>query len=240
MISVRLYGRCGNQLFQVATLLATAMRNKTDYALPRQSVNPRVWKTYINHLPRRMPMGGRIWREPTHGYTPIPNEKNIILDGYFQSEKYFMDYRDEVIELLGFKWTPIKGISVHVRRGDYLTLQDKHPVVTLRYLHSAIQYFMDRGHKTFTFFSDDIKWCKEHFPNFDFSEGNSEMKDIELMSCHEGHIIANSSFSWWGAWLNRNPDKIVVSPSESSWFGVNNKHLVTKDLIPDGWVQMDF
>lgn len=238
MIQVRLFGRAGNQCFQVATCIATALRNKTEFLIPRQSVNPKVWKTYFNHFPRRLPMGGRVWNEPSHAYTPIPNEKKLILDGYWQSEKYFIDYREHVIELMGFKWTPMKGvISVHVRRGDYLTLQDKHPIVTIDYINNAIRYFWDKGFRNFMFFSDDIAWCKEHFPSYSYSEGLSELKDIELMSCCEGHIISNSSFSWWGSWLNRNPDKIVIAPSV--WFGFQNFHLDTKDLYCEGWLKMN-
>lgn len=241
MIQVRLYGRLGNQMFQIATCIATALRNKTDYSIPQKSVNPKEWKTYFTQFPRRIPSGGRIWREPTHGYTPIPNERSIILDGYFQSEKYFKEYREQLLQMFGFKWIPIaRTVSIHVRRGDYLQLQDKHPVVTEKYLIEAMNYFKEKGYNEFMFFSDDIKWCKEKFPNNQYSEGLGEKADMELMSCCEHHIIANSSFSWWGAWLNQNPNKIVVCPSKNSWFGINNKHLDTKDLIPESWVQIDF
>lgn len=223
--------------FQVATCIATALRNKTDYHIPRKSVNPRVWKTYFNNFPQRIHMGGRVWNEKGHGYTPIPNEKNLILDGYFQSEKYFKDYRDEVINLLGFQWTPIEAVSIHVRRGDYLTLQDKHPVITKEYIDYAIGYFWNLGYRNFTFFSDDITWCKNNFPHYSYSEGLSELKDMELMSCHTHHIIANSSFSWWGAWLNRNPNKIVIAPEK--WFGEANAHLDTKDIYCEGWLKIN-
>lgn len=236
MISVKLYGRIGNMTFQIATCIATALRNGTDYCIPYKSTNPKIWKTYYD-FPRRMPVIREYWREQGHAYTPIPNKKFLMLDGYFQSEKYFKDYREEIINLLGYQWTPIKGmVAVHIRRGDYLNYPDKHPVVSFDYLNNSILHFWNLGYRNFTFFSDDIPWCKEHFPGYNYSERMSEKKDIELISCCEHQIIANSSFSWWGAWLNRNPDKIVIAPKV--WFGTGNAHLDTKDLYCEGWLKM--
>lgn len=245
MITVKLYGRNGNILFQIATCIATALRNGTTYCIPHQTVNPKIWKQpFADRFPFCRPNGGRIWEEPSHAYTPIPKEKNLILHGYFQSEKYFSDYRDEVIKALGFQWQPKLGIvSIHVRRGDYLQLQDKHPVVTLYYLDKSMSYFWELGYRKFKFFSDDIEWCKEHFSHSEyylFSEGKTELQDMQEMSECEHHIISNSSFSWWGAWLNRNPRKIVICPSEKSWFGKDNAHLNTKDLCPESWIRMDY
>jgi len=239
MISVRLYGRIGNQMWQIAACIAVAIRNKTDFNIPDRTLNPKLWKTYFTHFPRRIPMGGQIWREPTHAYHPIPIKKNLILDGYFQSDKYFLDVKEEVFAHFGMRWTPIEGVAIHVRRGDYLTLQDKHPVVSLDYLNSAIRYFWDLGQRKFTFFSDDIEWCKEHFKgdNYYFSEGKTEKQDIELISCHQHQVLSASSFSAWGAMLNRNPDKIVIAPAK--WFGDGNAHLPTRDMYCEGWMKMN-
>lgn len=239
MITVRLYGRCANQLWQIAACIATALRNNTDFNIPDRTVDPKIWKAYFFHFPRRIKMGGRIWREPTHAYTPIPKDKHLILDGYFQSEKYFIDFKKEVFAHLPFSWTEIEGVAIHVRRGDYLTLQDKHPVMSLDYLNGAIRYFWDLGQRKFTFFSDDIAWCKEHFKGemYGFSEGKTEKQDIELISCHQHQVLSASSFSAWGAMLNRNPDKIVIAPDK--WFGDGNAHLPTHDMYCEGWLKMN-
>lgn len=175
MIQVRLYGRLGNQMFQIATCIATALRNKTDYSIPQKSIDSKIWNTYFTQFPRRIPSGGRIWYEKSHAYNPIPNDRGLILDGYFQSEKYFIEYREQLLQMFGFNWKSINGmVSIHVRRGDYLQLQDKHPVVTDKYINEAMNYFKEKGYKDFMFFSDDIKWCKENFVGYQYSEGLSE------------------------------------------------------------------
>lgn len=83
-----------------------------------------------------------------------------------------------------------------------------------------------------------MKWCREHFlgPEFTFAERNTALVDLSLMSACEHNIIANSSFSWFGGWLNQNPDKVVIAPR--TWFGPGNDHLKTDTLIPESWVQI--
>jgi hypothetical protein len=91
--------------------------------------------------------------------------------------------------------------------------------------------------KYYIIFSDDISWCKENLSflnNKIFIEGNTDFQDLYLMSKCKNNIIANSSFSWWGAWLNTNKDKIVIAPKK--WFGISNSHLDTSDLYCNNWV----
>jgi len=120
-----------------------------------------------------------------------------------------------------------------VRRGDYLNNKDHHPVLPISYYQKAIGAFSDAQ---FVVFSDDISWCKSHFDFSDtllFIEDNDEVTDLYLMSLMKHHIIANSSFSWWGAWLCQNPDKVVIAPQ--LWFGPAAVDHDTKDLIPEVW-----
>lgn len=249
MISVKLYGRLGNNLAQISTCIATAMRNKTDYMIPDRSVNPKVWKVYFPNLtPQRILAGHKIYKEPHFHYAPIPKDRNIQLDGYWQSYKYFDDYIPQITDKLGFKWQPVKGVvSIHVRRGDYALYPDKHPMLPVRYYDLAILHFATRGYSRFKFFSDDIDWCKKNFEGtpeitpgnpvtFEFSFGQTPLQDLNEMSCCEHNIIANSSFSWWAALANRNPDKIVIAPKV--WFGSANSHLDTKDMLPDNWIKL--
>lgn len=248
MVTCELIGRLGNQLFQIATTIATALRNETNYKIPPRSLDSRIWPTYFTHLPM-FGMRDRVsirYTEPSFAYTPIPFTNNMMLSGYFQSEKYFKDCREEIIKTFGLPWRSNKGVvAIHVRRGDYLRFQDKHPVVTMEYLMGAINYFKALGYQDFRVFSDDIKWCKENLHNvnglqFMFSEGNNEIQDLQEMSYCEHQIIANSSYSWWGAFLNRNPDKVVITPHEDNWFGISNKHLNVSDLIPKKWIRIKY
>lgn len=173
--------------------------------------------------------------------------KNIILHGYFQSEKYFQDHSDEIRDLfmsykidIGLELQEIlkneNTCSIHVRRGDYLNSPNHHPTQNMNYYMRAIKEMPKDS--VFLIFSDDIKWCKENFPSlpekFIFVEGNKDYEDLYLMTHCKNNIIANSTFSWWGAWLNSNSDKIVVAPKK--WFGPALKNNDTKDLYCEDWI----
>lgn len=169
------------------------------------------------------------------------------LSGYFQTEEYFKKYREEILEIFSFKKDDEEEarnfllslpsdkdtISLHVRRGDYTLYPNHHPVCSDDYYQSAIGKF-DLKNSVFLVFSDDIEWCKKKFEgdNFIFSETNNPYVDLAIMSMCDHHIIANSSFSWWGAWLNRSEDKRVIAPSR--WFGpALNKD--TSGIYCEGW-----
>lgn len=129
--------------------------------------------------------------------------------------------------------------SVHVRRDDYLQQSEYHPPVSVDYLYIAMRLIWSEDSEIiFRVFSDDIWWCKETFaePEFDdfkieYSEGTHEMEELEKMSCCSHNICANSAFSWWAAYLNQNPNKIVVMPEK--WFGVALKHNTSDLYLPN-------
>tara|TARA_R110002012_G_scaffold64648_3_gene169842 strand:- start:842 stop:2452 length:1611 start_codon:yes stop_codon:yes gene_type:complete len=147
-------------------------------------------------------------------------------------------------------------VSLHIRRGDYTLPQysSHHPVQSIEYYNKAISYF-DKD-VNYLIFSDDIQWAKENFsaPNFNFItkqtiSGNDVMTTLDiskggypdyielyLMSLCDHNIIANSSFSWWGAWLNENPEKIVIAPK--NWFGSAYKGINDNDIIPNTWIRI--
>jgi hypothetical protein len=181
----------------------------------------------------------------------------VYLAGYWQSEKYFADVAELIRQEFTLKSEPDKlnqqvldeievtnSVSLHIRRGDYVSdpvINQVHGVLGLDYYSRAVNFVAGRTTQPHFFvFSDDIAWAKENlrlsFP-LSFVEHNvedREYEDLRLM-CHcKHHIIANSSFSWWGAWLNASPDKIVVSPEK--WF--SDLSLDTKDLIPEHWVKI--
>lgn len=173
------------------------------------------------------------------------------IEGYFQSEKYFKNYRKEILELFEiqietknklislypFVFDENDLCSIHIRRGDYLHLQNHHPVISIDYYKKAIEYF-DKKTK-FIIFSDDISWCGENFnfiENKVFIHSLEDYEELYLMSYCKNNIIANSSFSWWGGWLNNHEDKIIIAPKV--WFGDSYSSYKTDDLIPENWIKI--
>ena len=194
------------------------------------------------------------------GYSPVAEEKHfnfdellfnmcpdeISLAGYFQTEKYFKHIEEEIRSDFSFKdeiLEPCKemigsvgdAIALHVRRTDYLT-NPNHTALGLDYYKKALKQFDDTS--SVLVFSDDPEWCKEQElfsgDRFMISESEDKYVDLCLMSLCKQHVIANSSFSWWGAWLSGSDD--VVSPVR--WFGKDNQDKNTKDLIPERWVRI--
>lgn len=169
---------------------------------------------------------------------------HYYLDGYWQSEKYFSNISDlikrelrpsdDIIsKIKSIKNLDSKSISLHIRRTDYVTSNGYHPLQSIDYYQNAIDII---GEYDYIFiFSDDIKWCKENFSfkNMIFIEGFDDVEDLWIMSMCKNNIIANSSFSWWGAWLNDNKNKKVIAPKK--WFG-DNVNLNTSDIIPETWI----
>lgn len=182
---------------------------------------------------------------PFH-YEYISPVDNALYFGYFQSEKYFNDKQfiyklfepSTVVKDKLNKYDSIvsSGVtcSIHVRRGDYIKYQAYHTVQPLEYFTKAIELVGKVD--TYIIFSDDIEWCKENFKmtNAYFVENEKDYVEIFLQSKCNHNIISNSSFSWWGAWLNKNDDKIVIAPSK--WFNTNAYNTV--DIIPDSWIKI--
>lgn len=186
------------------------------------------------------------------GFARYP--KNTYLQGFWQSETYFKDYETEIRKDFRFrdsvtdacrhlkeKVTACNAVSLHVRRGDYVSNPSAnkfHGLCPPEYYQDAVNYIA-RSQKDLELFvfSDDIAWCKEHLKfgcPVHFMETHTAYEDMYLMSqCHH-HIIANSSFSWWGAWLNSKADKIVVAPKQ--WF--LDPSVNTSDIIPASWVKL--
>lgn len=179
--------------------------------------------------------------------------KNVYLTGYWQSEKYFSHVRQELLadfrflpELTGKNFTVSKQIkectqpvALHVRRGDYIA--SEFAICGLDYYKSAINYITGKvgGIQLFVF-SNDIEWAKDNIKTDQeiyFVDNNNEEKgyeDMRLMSLCRHHIIANSTFSWWGAWLGVAEDKIVVAPKR--W--VVGDQYGYEDIVPDGWIRI--
>lgn len=186
---------------------------------------------------------------------------NVILNGYFQNEKYFESSSENIREEFTFQ-TPLDGINenlselisatesvaVHIRRGDYITdTNAANNFVTCDrfYYEQAIRYIKERVvTPTFFVFSEDMQWVKEQIDfgesavqYIDWNKGTNSYRDLQLMSLCKNIIIANSSFSWWAAWLNKNPEKIVLTPSR--WFKDENRNNKELDqFYPKGWTKI--
>jgi hypothetical protein len=244
-------GRLGNNLFQAAAVVGYAEKYGVDYALPLGYHHHNIYRFFpkfkYQHVRERGQglgaFGNKKYEEQECKYTDIPfNPSGTHLRGFFQSERYFEHCKDKILELLNFRYEPSDFVSIHVRRGDYLEYNKNFTTATESFLNDAMSRF--QGEK-FLVFSDDLPWCKETFPttyqgkHFEFQpNGLTDFDKLSLMSSCEHNIIGASSFSWWGAWANRNPDKIVISPSKETWFGVNAQQLETKYLIPESWIQI--
>jgi hypothetical protein len=192
-----------------------------------------------------------------HYWSELDNvETECFLVGYWQSEKYFsdassnirMDFRfkepmNKSNEEMAKKISTNNAVSLHVRRGDYANnavIKATHGLCSQEYYQNAIEYMARKIIQPYFYvFSDDIDWVKNNltlnFPHqyVDQNYGVESYNDMRLMSLCQHHIIANSSFSWWGAWLNPNPGKIVITPQ--NWFANGNRVV---DLHPHSWVQM--
>lgn len=248
MITCSLRGQLANQMFIAATTIAHALRMNTTYWFPHRSGKRGQFEFMFEHLNNGVTCyHGRddYYREPKFGiYELLPNKDHLHLQGYFQSEKYFKEYREEIIKAFNIPVFETKKnvVSLHIRRGDSLKFVDKLPQPTDKYLDRAISSFYTNW--SFLIFSDDIAWCKERFKGdrfeFDVSDGDPKKTLGRMASC-EHNVIVNSTFSWWGAWLNTNPNKIVISPSKESWFGDNWKHkLSAQDIVCDDWIQIPY
>ncbi|MDI1256467.1 MAG: alpha-1,2-fucosyltransferase [Flavobacterium sp.] len=178
---------------------------------------------------------------------------NIYLDGYFQSALYFEKHANAIrkdFEII----SPLKpitrttldhiksteSVSIHIRRGDYLQNALHNTDKELFYKNAMQIIENELGNPVYFVFSDDMPWVKRNFITnkttifVDFNDVSSNFEDLKLMSSCKHNIIANSSFSWWGAWLNNNPKKIVVAPKK--WF--NDDTVNTKDIIPESWISI--
>lgn len=245
MIHIHNFGwRLGNQLFQIATAIAVAKNNDDEVDFP-------AWN-YAEHFegdfaPKNSGSPKFMWDEPHFHYASINYTANMGINGYFQSEKYFegaedeikaalspkQEIKDKILEKYGDLLSQDNICALHVRRGDYVGLQDHHPVQNLNYYMKAVKKFPKNYQ--FLVFSDDTKWCKENFPEGKFIviEGGTDVEDFTMMTMCKNNVIGNSSFSWWSAWLNDNPEKKVVAPSK--WFGPALSKHDTKDLYCNGW-----
>ena len=252
-------GQLGNQMFQYAAAKGVASKLDVPFMIPnhRQVFDDGIGNRYTILLFNAFKLTsasllGTLRTEnyvQENGFTfnkdlfKIDKTENCSLYGFFQTEKYFKHIEKQIRKDFTFK-DEIKDecddlikqftnpIALHIRRGDFVWNNKNHPPLGLDYYESALKLF--DSDREAIIFSDDTEWCKEQelFANdrFAVAEGGDQFYDLCLMSMCDDFIIANSTFSWWGAWLG-NRGK-VVAPKQ--WFGESLDH-DTKDLYCKGW-----
>lgn len=260
-------GRLGNQLFQVAMLYGLAAKTGHEVRLP-------YWE-YAMHFEHAdkfkfiTPYECKSFRQVNQhehiyhfqDYAPVTKRTlNYNFRGYFQSEKYFVHVGREVRELFKPSQEALqdvqrcyphllsgvhKFVALHVRRGDYVKLNQYHYNLTPEYYHNAIAKFPT--YYKIVVFSDDMQYARDMLSGYSgriyFAKDlvKSDITDIFAMSLCDGHIIANSTFSWWGAYLSESSKLIVCPDRKDKWFGIKYKHLSTQDIYPEPmgfWVEI--
>lgn len=289
MIIVELTGGLGNQLFQYAFGRTLALRNKCELKLDISSFENYEWHDYSlnpfninqeiatkkereNLLGINLPIYERIKRKLFKGQPILITENSLLFDskylevkepaylrGYWQSEKYFTDFKNEILNDLIIQVKPTSenqkildqiiscnSISLHIRRGNFVndeSVNKRHGTTSLSYYQEAINVINSKvSNPVYFIFSDDILWVKTNFNItekvlfVDINDAKNDFQDLRLISSCKHHILANSTFSWWGAWLNTSPEKIVITPK--LWFIEEAYNLQTLDLLPPQWMRI--
>ena len=253
-------GQLGNQMFQYAALKGIARNRGLDFIIPNHGdaivdslgntlrielFEPfNIESKYYGFIETNEYIQEAHFHFDEDLYNNCPD--NSSLYGFFQSPKYFLNIREEIIKDFKFKKQIINEckstlktfdnpIALHIRRGDFLINSANHYNLPMSYYENGLDCFDED--RQVVIFSDDPEWCFEQklFDNDRFlvSQSNSPYHDLYLMTQCSDFIIANSTYSWWGAWLCMNPFKEVIYPNR--WFGPNNASKSTADLFPRSW-----
>ena len=261
MIGIITTGRLGNQMFQYAFGKAIQKKYNTKVVFINREKGKHKFKLFkyfnlysYNHLINELIASFFLLKKPKrillkstsnnlNLFSNFSKNTNIIVDGYFQSERYFYNIKNEIENIFEIKKIYIdafnkkysflfkqnKIISVHIRRGDYVNCGNINVTgssdmsLPINYYYKCLIRIKDIENYKVIFVSDDINWVKTHFEkksNFLFEE-NHQLVDFQIIKNSDIAIIANSSFSWWAAYLNKNPKKIIYAPKY--WLGYKNK-----------------
>jgi len=283
MITCNLMGGLGNQLFQIFTVISTCIRYNVDFIFPYSDTlkigveRPTYWNSFFKNIKRYtansenynsnvfindMLYKFQVYHERSFNYREIPKIDNIMLNGYFQSYKYFHDVQYQVFELIGIREMQSEifneypellneknTISMHFRLGDYKVKQDCHPILPYEYYEKTLEmiqsdelskyrilYFCEKEDNEYVNSIIDrlkLKFQVKEFIKVD--DTVADWKQMLIMSCCKINIIANSSYSWWGAYFNINHGKVVFYPS--IWFGPSIQNDVS-DMYPPEWIKI--
>jgi hypothetical protein len=286
-LSINIIGGLGNQLFQIFTTIACCMQQRIKFVLPYTlgtPTRPTYWDNFLIDLKQFTTINTEYniniqdifkfspFIEPNFHYNAIllNNTSNQLLQGYFQSYKYFEQHYDDICKL--FKLNEQQhinrvhyseyfknkcNISMHFRIGDYINKPNYHPVISYKYYENSIKTIINNMDKSImkrvlVFYEKndfnqvntiiklllDKSFITNTFVEFVFINTDiPDWKQLLLMSNCDHNIIANSTFSWWGAYFNQNPNKAVCYPD--IWFGPELSNNNTRDLCPDAWTKIE-
>lgn len=265
MITCDFRGELGNNLFQLAMLIGYADKHGLPFCIPPHRDRPKpleIEETFeYPYLYGELYVPGYRCSdmyapeyERVFGYQDLPKMDRIKLSGYFQSEKYFKNVEDKLRNVylkfckrhedyINEKYGSIltgNTVALHIRNfgnsGYRSDIENFHPVVPLEFSKKVVESLP--SDMTYIVISHDIPWCREHIDfikNPIYAEGGNISTDLLLLSRCKSVVIANSTYSWWGAWLNPHKDKKIYVP-KTYWFGPALKHLNMSDLFPPEWI----
>ena len=284
MLTCKLMGGLGNQLFQIFAIIAYSIQHNEPFMfsyteiISKDPIRPSYWNNMLIHLKKYTNFDGLVSTEKLesfpiyngeHGYKPIPTlyDVNVAFSGYFQSYRYFENEYSRIYQLLRIDeiksrlqlkpLSPNPSISMHFRLGDYMDKQCFHPVLPIVYYKRSLEHIIqttmhDMNYQVFVFFEKEsidyvsiiIEELRSQFPSvsFWFIEEQCDWKQMLLMGKCDHHIIANSTFSWWGAkfatnTIDNNRSKIVCYPSV--WHGHLLDYIDTSELFPPSWTRIE-
>lgn len=236
-------GRFGNQLWQVAAVIGYAKKWNQDYVLP-------IWEP-AKHFKYGFNQSSVLkpypkYSEKNFHFSPIPKYNNVDLYGYFQSIRYWEQCQREIRQLFSpnemiqalLDKTPLlpNTCAIHIRRTDYLQLNDYHPSLPIDYYKNSMELIKADWYRVF---SDDIEWCKtqEIFKgeNITFVNSGNDLLDFFMMRQCDRFIIANSSYSWWASYLSTGMNKRIIAPKKEYWFGTKYNMNRVDDLYLTNW-----
>lgn len=253
MVTCEFWGRLGNNLFQTATVISLAKELNTNFILPTNTSvghvgTPVVDLSIFDYNFNRGNVECKYeYRETTFEYNKILANDNTKLYGFYQSYKYFDTIKDDIqnlyfspsrnvlIELEKYNVSE-NSLGISVRRGDYLMLQDNHCVLDIDYYQTAINTYFQNNIDQIFVFSDDIEWCKTIFGEDVIYVEDTIGVQLFLMTRMRHLILSNSTFAWWGAYLNKT-NGLVIAPTP--WFGPNLFDKNTNDLYCTNWIKLE-
>jgi len=256
-VTLEYQGELGNKLFQTAAAVAYAKENNLKLVLPKKALSSKGFRNMLSRLHfDKIPQDTELLEEENspYVYKPLPKRSNCCLKGFFISEKYFKDYQKDIKELFAISkrlkfslqrkhpkiFNHPCSVALHIRTfakdlgGFGNKLYETYPPPDLSYIKKAISQFPDDA--LFVICSDRISWCKKFLKgiskNFYFVEGQKNFEDLYLMSLCDHMITSNSTFSWWAAYLNSNPNKKVIA--RSPWIMKIESKI--NDIVPSDWI----
>ena len=273
MLSVKLMGGLGNQLFQIFNLISYSLENNKQFIIPYSKTlksgkeRPTYWDSFLKKLKifTKSDVSFPYYREKQFHFEEIPkNMDNIMFFGYYQSYHYFKNHYNTIINMFDLKSQQEQvlsknnsyfdenkiSVSMHFRMDDYKN-NKCHPIMTYEYYINSLDRIITLIGDNFKvlYFCQDvdeddvnkiISKIKYNYENIQFEKVKNDLPDYEqllLMSCCDHNIIANSTFSWWGAYFNNNENKIVCYPS--IWFAGELLKYNVADLFPDKWIKIN-